>query len=129
MRSRIWGSRLRRVHGGQRGFSVIEMLIAVSVLGFVAAIVTSGVVSAAWSGRRSAAAQELGAVQRAFHAAHPAPGEDGCRGAVAAPPGTNDMRRLAGDASPLYPTYFPRAATTYHYYCEDPGRIVQADHP
>lgn len=144
MKLHAWPRRLRgRLGDAQRGFTVIETLVAVSVLGILAAVLTTGLVGVTWMVRQRAADEELHTVQAAYHAMlvdQKVPKDSECNGAVVGTGGTNDMRQITGGAEPppgmvthrpasLYPRYIAKATTLYHYYCADNGSIRQADRP
>lgn len=129
--------------GAQRGFTVIELMLVVSILGIVAAALTTGLVGVTYLVRQHSAGEERTAVQHAYTdmlRAQKVPVSHDCDGAAGPGQATDDMRRLAGATSPvagapahhpvaLYPAYIGRVTTRYHYYCTGRGVVTAADAP
>src|ERR1700730_10977278 len=59
---------LKRIHNDQRGFTLIEVLVVMTILGILAAIVSISLLGVTANARKNAKAAELKTVQAAFDA-------------------------------------------------------------
>ena len=117
---------MRRVRA-QRGFTLIEMLVVISILGILCAIVTVSMIGITAQAQQRADAQELMTVQSAMNfmmmkdQINP---EDACKGPTA--PGTNDMAQFPRDKNipdKLYKTYLRSEFTHRSYTCVHGGTV------
>jgi prepilin-type N-terminal cleavage/methylation domain-containing protein len=134
---------LRRIHKDQRGFTLIEVLVVMTILGILAAIVSISLLGVTASARSKAKDAERQTVQAAFDAmlsdqqvdkAHLKIACPTTNGVPSNPPHT-DMTKFpnttayaaegSGDVTQLATHYLREKKTTYDYQCTDTGDIVQ----
>ncbi|OGN81414.1 MAG: hypothetical protein A2X23_10245 [Chloroflexi bacterium GWC2_73_18] len=115
---------LRRMHRDERGFTLVEMLVVVTILGILAAIVTSSLVGLTSTAKTNACAEELRTVQTAMDAML---AKNNITGVTAQATATNDFSALpAGTgAEALSPTYL-RQSTTKGSYTWTAAALVSA---
>jgi len=121
----------------QRGFTLIEMLVVISILGILAAVVTMSMVGVTNLAQSRANDAEKRTVQVALDTMANEQQIDAstvCSGAAATTP-TNDMATFpltgggaqppVGTAAPLYPRYLRQRDTHAHYTCDATGVVSQ----
>jgi type IV pilus assembly protein PilA len=111
---------LKRLHGHSRGFTLVELLIVIAILGVLAAIIVPNVTSLSGSGEPQAAAAEKVTVQTAMDTMMSKLGIS----AVSDTPATSDMAAFPKD-HPLYPNYLRSQKTTGTYSCTSNGLVTQ----
>jgi type IV pilus assembly protein PilA len=116
MRS-IW----KRLKHDSRGFTLVELLIVVAILGVLAAVVVPNFTGLSGEGETEAAKAELVTVQTAMDTMMAKTGLT----AVTATTATNDMSAFP-TGNPLYPDYLRTATTTGTYSCSTTGLVTQA---
>ncbi len=116
---------LRRRRGNQKGFTLIEMLVVISILGILAAVVTMSMVGVTNFARSNAQKAEKQTIQVALDTmanANNVPAATVCPS-----PGvfTNDMSSFPqSGAEPLYPKYLRIKTTTQQSYaCDADGTV------
>jgi prepilin-type N-terminal cleavage/methylation domain-containing protein len=124
-------SGLRKRRRSQKGFTLIEMLVVISILGILAAIVTMSMVGVTNLARSRANDAEKQTVQVALDTM--ANDKNLPAGGIcpAPAPNTNDMSQfpypVAVGATPdprdLYPTYIRNHNTSQTYTCDPQGNV------
>jgi prepilin-type N-terminal cleavage/methylation domain-containing protein len=132
-------------HGGQRGFTLIEILVVMSILGILAAVVTLSLVGVTNLAQQRANEAELMTIQSAMNFMIMDQGlnpEDACTLYTAGSPGTDDMSQFpsgrpwvqqGGTDAPgqhppvqLYPHYVRKQHLNRRYTCTGPGTVTPA---
>jgi prepilin-type N-terminal cleavage/methylation domain-containing protein len=138
---------LRKMHKGQGGFTLIEVLVVMTILGILAAIVSISLLGVTASARTKAKDAERQTVQAAFDAMladQQVPETHVATACSSAGTYHNDMTIFPSNAAytnpdtPLWVSgtvtqlathYLREPITTYGYYCTATGDVVQSTDP
>jgi type IV pilus assembly protein PilA len=115
-------SLFRKMRKGEKGFTLVELLVVFTLLGVLAAIVLPSVSNVLDYGHTQAAAAELSVVQSAMDAMMAVTDNDTMAVAAA----TTNMAAFPDAVSPLYPDYLRSASTHMSYACDATGEVTQS---
>jgi prepilin-type N-terminal cleavage/methylation domain-containing protein len=113
---------MRRMHREERGFTLVELLIVVTILGILAAVVTTSLIGLTATAKTNACAEELRTVQTAMDALM-AKNNLTAVTAVAAPGSTTSVTTVIGASEALSPNYVRQGTTKGGYYWSAAGLV------
>lgn len=115
----------KRHSKGERGFTLVELLIVFTLLAVLAAIMVPNIAGFIGYGHTQAAATELTIVQTAMDSMM-AKESQATVTAVLQGAATSDMSAFPDNTHPLYPSYLRSQTTKGTYYCNTSGNVSQA---
>ena len=115
-------SLFRKMHKGEKGFTLVELLVVFTLLGILAAIMIPNVATFVGFGETNAAATELSVIQTAMDSmmAHKQ-----LSSVTEVAVSTADMSSFPDGDNPLYPDYLRFATATGNYTCDETGLVSQ----
>jgi prepilin-type N-terminal cleavage/methylation domain-containing protein len=112
---------MRRMHREERGFTLVELLIVVTILGILAAVVTTSLIGLTSTAKTNACAEELRTVQTAMDALM---AKNNIVAVTAqAAPGVTLMTTVIGGGEALSPNYLRQSNTKGGYYWTVGGAV------
>jgi type IV pilus assembly protein PilA len=113
---------LKRIHRESKGFTLVELLIVVAIMGVLAAVVLPNVTGLVGEGETEAAKAELVTVQTAVDTMM---AKEGISSGLECTTSTATMSSFPTASHPLYPNYLRMATTSENYTCSDTGLVTQ----
>ncbi|MDP2916843.1 MAG: type II secretion system protein [Dehalococcoidia bacterium] len=110
---------------GQKGFTLVELLVVVAILGILAAVAVPSLTGLTATAKENAKKTELSTVQTAMDAMM----ADQSLSVVTAVPGAISDMTAFPTGNPLSPNYLRSATTHGTYTCVASGLVAQASYP
>jgi prepilin-type N-terminal cleavage/methylation domain-containing protein len=117
-------SLFRKMQKGEKGFTLVELLVVFTLLGVLAAIMIPSVSTFIGTGQTTAAATELSVIQTAMDCMIASENQSAVT--QVAGDGLQTMNAFPDGTHPLYPKYLRFATSTGNYTCDTTGLVGQS---
>lgn len=112
----------KRINRDSKGFTLVELLIVIAILGVLTAVVLPNVTGLVGEGETEAAKAELVTIQTAVDTMM---AKEGISSGLTCSTPTATMSAFPTAGHPLYPNYLRMATTSENYTCGDTGLVTQ----
>jgi prepilin-type N-terminal cleavage/methylation domain-containing protein len=112
-----------RLFRNESGFTLVELLIVIAIIGVLSAVIIPNVTSLTGSGKDEASRAEFVTLQTAMDAMM---AKNGLSSVTVVKSATNNMAAFPDSKHPLYPTYLRSSTTSGTYTCDSSGLVTQA---
>ena len=114
---------MKRIHQGNKGFTLLELLIVIAIIAVLAAVVLPNVTGLIGHGEEEAAKAELVTIQTAVDTMM---AKEGISSGLECASATSDMTGFPTATHPICPNYLRTTTAKGTYTCSDAGLVAQA---
>jgi type IV pilus assembly protein PilA len=113
---------MRRIRQESKGFTLVELLIVIAILGVLAAVVLPNVTGLVGEGETEAQKAELVTIQTAVDTMM---AKEAISSGLTCSTPTATMSAFPTASHPVYPNYLRMATSSANYTCSDTGLVTQ----